>query len=396
MSTTFSAQEPALGYYYQIIRGLLLLLNEDRLENPWLSFECMDDISIETPEETDLYQTKLHVTKAQLTDRSTDFWKTIRVWSEGISNGIYLPERTIFTLVTTANCSTETFISKFGSEDEKDMKYILQTMTTISQEKGSNTANAKGYCAFMALTEEQKEMLIKNIRIAYADLSIEKTMEAIRNKLKLSAPSKFLDQFVDGVVGWWYINSVQMLLPQSSFSYISQESVHAYIDTLRDQLRADALPEEFYKAIDVSDAELEECQSKKYIKQLSLVDATDREKRAAISDYQRAYGQRSKWLRDGRVTQEEYDVFDSNLCDNWTSRFGLIQDQVEDKTEEERKQVGHNFYRDFYVDPKHDMPSFKNKGSYITKGSYQMLSDQKVVGWHPDYKTILIDDETVE
>lgn len=75
MSTTFSAQEPALGYYYQIIRGLLLLLNEDRLENPWLSFECMDDISIETPEETDLYQTKLHVTKAQLTDRSTDFWR---------------------------------------------------------------------------------------------------------------------------------------------------------------------------------------------------------------------------------------------------------------------------------------------------------------------------------
>ena len=50
MSTTFSAKEPALGYYYQIIRGLVLLLDEDRMESPSLSFECLDDISIENEE----------------------------------------------------------------------------------------------------------------------------------------------------------------------------------------------------------------------------------------------------------------------------------------------------------------------------------------------------------
>ena len=102
MSTAFSAKEPALGYYYQIIRGLVLLLDADRMERPALSFECLDDISIENAEETDLYQTKLHIKQAQLTDRSTDFWKTIRVWSDGIKDGIYMPERTIFTLITTA------------------------------------------------------------------------------------------------------------------------------------------------------------------------------------------------------------------------------------------------------------------------------------------------------
>ena len=71
MSTTFSAKEPALGYYYQIIRGLVLLLDEDRMESPSLSFACLDDISIENEEETDLYQLKLHVSTAQLTDRYT-------------------------------------------------------------------------------------------------------------------------------------------------------------------------------------------------------------------------------------------------------------------------------------------------------------------------------------
>lgn len=80
MSSTFSAKEPALGYYYQIIRGLVQLLYENRMANPCLSFECLDDIAIEEAgnEESgdvELYQAKLHITPAQMTDRSTDFWK---------------------------------------------------------------------------------------------------------------------------------------------------------------------------------------------------------------------------------------------------------------------------------------------------------------------------------
>lgn len=73
MSSTFSAKDPALGYYYQIIRGLVLLLGETRMVSPCLSFECLDDIAIENDDKVDLYQTKLHITPAQLTDRSTDF-----------------------------------------------------------------------------------------------------------------------------------------------------------------------------------------------------------------------------------------------------------------------------------------------------------------------------------
>jgi hypothetical protein len=96
------------------------------------------------------------------------------------------------------------------------------------------------------------------------------------------------------------------------------------------------------------------------------------------------------------VTQNEYDKFDSDLRDDWDSRFGLIQDECEGKNEEEKCQKGHEFYRDFYVAPKHNMPTFKNKGSYITKGSYQMLSDESTVGWHPDYKTILENNENME
>lgn len=395
MSSTFSAKEPALGYYYQIIRGLLLLLNETRMTFPCLSLECLDDITIENKDEVDVYQAKLHIKQAQMTDRSPDFWRTIRVWSEGIKDGALNPDTTLFTLVTTATISEDSFLYLFFSSKDDDKKKILTSMEVISTET-SNKTNLPGYQSFSALTEEQKKKLISNIRIHDSEVSIDDTMVQLRNRLELSAPSRFLDSFINQVLGWWFRNCVDMLQSDTK-EIISKENVNNYIQTCRDQLREDALPDEFYDKVEVDDAALEENRDKTYVKQLEIIEATKREKKSAISDYRRAYGQRSKWLRDGRASQPEYDEFDANLHDDWKSRFEMMQDKTEDKDENDRTQAGHTFYQDNYVSPQHPLSLFRNKASlYITKGSYQMLSDNKAIGWHPDYKQLLDDDETVE
>ena len=396
MPTQFSAKQPAVGYYYQIIRGLVLLLTENRIPHPVLSFEELDDISIEGGDMVDVYQTKYHQNKeTDTTDRSSDFWKTIRVWSEGILNGSLDPNKTIFTLITTASISDSSFIHMFHTHNDENERAILSKMETISMED-SNDMNIKGYQAFNRLTDQQKKALLHNIYIVDSNVSIEDTLAELKRILQYSAPSSDLDSFIESIMGWWFINSVDTLLSSGSSSTISHDALSNQIQSTRELFRADALPDDFYEAVEVSEDEMNESESKTYVKQLSMIDATNKEKRSAISDYKRAYGQRSKWLRDGRVTQNEYDKFDSDLRDDWDSRFGLIQDECEGKNEEEKCQKGHEFYRDFYVAPKHNMPTFKNKGSYITKGSYQMLSDESTVGWHPDYKTILENNENVE
>lgn len=395
MSSTFSAKEPALGYYYQIIRGLVLLLVENRMESPCLSFECLDDIAIEDEGNVALYQAKLHIKPVQLTDRSTDFWKTIRVWSEGIKNGCFNPSVTIFTLITTASIPEGSFLNLFFSDKEEDRKKIIATMESIATET-TNKENKPGYDAFSALTEEQKQTLIGNIRITDSNVSIDDTMEQLKYRLELSAPIGALDSFIDSVLGWWFRNSVDMLQAGAKQT-ISKAAVNNYIQACRDQIRADALPDEFFEKVEIDDAALEESKDKTFVKQLTLVDATKREKKTAISDYKRAYGQRSKWLRDGRVAQSEYDSFDANLQEEWQSRFDMMLDDTEGQGEEERKMAGHMFYRENYVAPQYQLPLFRNNASgYITKGSYHMLSNDKTIGWHPDYKDLLNDDETVE
>lgn len=395
MLSTFSAKEPALGYYYQIIRGLVLLLVENRMASPCLSFECLDDIAIEDEGNVTLYQAKLHIKPVQLTDRSTDFWKTIRVWSEGIKNGCFNPSVTIFTLITTASIPEGSFLNLFFSDKDEDRKKIIATMESIATET-TNKENKPGYDAFSALTEEQKQTLIGNIRITDSNVSIDDTMEQLKYRLELSAPIGALDSFIDSVLGWWFRSSVDMLQAGTKQT-ISKAAVNNYIQACRDQIRADALPDEFFEKIEIDDAALEESKDKTFVKQLTLVDATKREKKTAISDYKRAYGQRSKWLRDGRVAQSEYDSFDANLQGEWQSRFDMMLDDTEGQGEEERKTAGHMFYRENYVAPQYQLPLFRNNASgYITKGSYQILSNDKTIGWHPDYKDLLSDDETVE
>lgn len=115
IDTDFSAKEPSLGYIYQLKYALLLLLTNARdLDNPKVRIENLDDVEIEDINTINLYQTKLHIkNKGNLTDSSVDFWKTIRVWSENITNGLIDPDKTIFNLITTENVPTTSVLFKF-------------------------------------------------------------------------------------------------------------------------------------------------------------------------------------------------------------------------------------------------------------------------------------------
>ena len=86
-----------------------------------------------------------------------------------------------------------------------------------------------------------------------------------------------------------------------------------------------------------------------------------------------------------------------DLQEGWNSRFEMMLDDTEGKGVDERKKAGHDFYRNNYVNPQYQLPLFRGKASlYVTKGSYQILSNDKIIGWHPDFKDLLNDDETVE
>ena len=160
--TDFSAKEPSLGYYYQIRYSLYLLLREKVKDNPSIRLEDLDDIVLNDIDGTNLYQTKLHINSvANLSERSSDFWKTIRVWSEAILNNLVDVDNTIFTLITTAKATPDSFISKLTINSVQTRIGILESMQNICKEQNNQT-NQKGYSAFLNLSSEQQIKLTSN------------------------------------------------------------------------------------------------------------------------------------------------------------------------------------------------------------------------------------------
>src|ERR1039457_5375541 len=97
----FSAQESGLGYLYQSRYALWLLL--DGPEEQEVVLETLDDIVLsQDGPPRDLLQTKHNALPARLTDASSPLWKTLRIWSTHVKDGVIQVPPTTLTLITTA------------------------------------------------------------------------------------------------------------------------------------------------------------------------------------------------------------------------------------------------------------------------------------------------------
>ncbi|OJW77902.1 MAG: hypothetical protein BGO69_10640 [Bacteroidetes bacterium 46-16] len=387
MSSIFCANEPTLGYLYQIRYGLKLLLQEQD-ENATLLIETIDDISITSSMGTDVYQTKFHLNNPpNITNASTDFWKTIRVWSEMVSTGQINPDTSVFTLVTTAAASTGSILAKlsFNVGNERDVSGIIVDMIEVA-DTSSNQTNQAAYTAFKALTEEQQTKLVKRIIVLDSSQNINEAKDAILTILRVTC--KNYESLFERVEGW-FINQVILQL-QNQRQGISFRELQQIIWDVIDSLKSDNLPADFLSSIVGDETQLSAYRNMPFVKQLQIIGAQPQTINHAISDYHRAFSQASKWLREGLISPNDQMEYHAKLHDDWSRKYSALCGIVDGEEENLSAERGHNFYKNFYVaqyPPIHIKERFKEV--YMVIGSCQMLSDSKKIGWHPKYETLI-------
>lgn len=356
--------------------------------NPSISIENLDDIVIEEEDKVNLFQTKLHINSvANLTDASPDFWKTVRVWAESITGGLIDVNNTIFSLITTAEVSESSFLFQLKHGEKRDVDDVIMKMLACAT-TSDNKGNKKGYDAFISLSNIDKTALIKNISILDASLSISEALEAIKNQLMYSAPVGKLDSFVEHLEGWWFQQCLEML--NGNIETISSKFLSQKISDIRDTFQLDNLPDSFADPLNIDESELPDYEDRVFVKQLKIISIRNNGLRNAISDFRRAFEQRSKWLREDLTSLDEIEYFEKQLFDNWTNIFMALKDDCEDVSKEEMIKLGKNFYQKFYVERVPNIrirPKFSSE--YLTRGSCHMLSDKLKIGWHPDYENLI-------
>jgi hypothetical protein len=387
--TNFSAKEPSLGYYYQLRIGLYLILKAKSKPKSIIKIENLDDVVVGDIDTLDLYQTKLHINSvANLTDASADFWKTIRIWSEHITNGHVDAKNTVFTLMTTAAVGTGSFIENFKPKEEiKDAGSIQKAMLKVAEES-SSTTNAKAYESFKALTSDQQFDLINSIIVLDNTLSIDQALTSVQNELRYATHPKKLDSLIERLEGWWF--QLCILLLQNKIDHISLEEIQIKIAGINDSLKDDNLPDDFANPIEIDEKSLENYQDKLFVAQLKLVAVRSNVLRSAVNDFHRAFKQRSKWLREELTSINDEELFEKRLEDHWQNIFSMIKDDCEGMDETSLQKIGYEFYKKYYIER---VPPIKIRerftSEYLTRGSCHILSDKKRIGWHPNYNDLL-------
>ena len=388
-NVSFEAKDPSLGYYYQVLYSLYLMLSKRDKPNLTIKLEDLDDLVINCSENLHLIQLKHHNTDdSSLSDRSLDFWKTIRVWSTEIAEcRISEIDNTIFSLVTTGKISDKTFLLMLKDGKIRDTGYALKEMNRISADKSVDSTK-KSYEAFSRLTDDQKKSLVDNIYIIDQEVNIDAVLDLIKSQLRYSAPSNKVGVLSDGVIGWWLKQCIN-LLSNSGQSEIKDKDLQNEIWSIIEKLKQDDLPDSF--VLDVIGNPLNEYEKHIFFKQLKLIALGNRSLLNAVNDFRKAYGQKNKWLQDGLIMPDEIEKYEQNLYENWERLFSFIADKYDgSKNSDELIQAGKDFYNEFIGKPHPSIrPNYSS--TYYPIGSYHMLADKKLIGWHPDYEN-LIDD----
>lgn len=325
----FSAPDPALGYLYQVRCALLWSLQRLKEETTFeASIETLDDVAFEKDgAPVELLQTKLNKNKnANLTDASTDLWKTIRIWLAALKSG-EISNETVLYLLTTENAATGS-IAAYLKKTDRNTEAALTALEGIAQ-TSTNSTNKEGYAAFLSISHEQRREFIKKITIIDSASDMSDLDGDLRKEVYHAAGKANLDTFLSYLEVWWFRRSITQLLNVHSKDRILSDELEAQMADLRDQFKQDSLPiaDDLLNYV-LNDEIAETYKDFPFAHQVKL--ATENSKRitAAIRDYHRAFEQRSRWQRHDLLYIGDLTTYEKALEEEWELVFAGVEDRV--------------------------------------------------------------------
>jgi hypothetical protein len=373
------AAASALGYAYQAEAALVELVRRAKVEPATkLTIEKYDDVAFEADgRPRELLQSKHHIEGVgDLTDRSRDLWRTIKVWIDSVEAGDAVLPGATFSLLTTATAPDGSVASLLRGE-ERDVPSALSTLELIAA-AGGNAANASAYEAFLRLDENRQRALVSAIVVLDHAPGLADVTPALISELGWSLRPRFREQMVERLLEWWDRRVIQHLL--TGQVPIEADEVFYELDALRDEFSAHDLPIDITR--EQADARELADDERVFVQQLQLLAMSSRPLELAIRDYKRAYMQRARWTEDALVSSRELRRYEERLLDEWEhiSAAAWLELGEED---EERRRAGQEVYERIQFVELWIRPNCQER--FVSRGSYHMLANELKVGWHPDF-----------
>ena len=375
-----------LGYLYQCRYALLAALDEVKKDpSHELSIERFDDIAFEnsgTPHE--LIQTKHSINSGILSDKSVDVWKTLLIWMKRAEDDPKSITRTRFVLLTTATADAGCGVELLRHSDEfRNVDTAIDKLTAAAQDSG-NQSTELAREKFLNLDAAVRKLLVSNIWVFDSHANIIDLREDIEVALTLHAPLNKTETFTDYLEGWWFSRIIKGLTEVESPA-IPLLSLHAKVMEISNNFTMANLPlapgiEDIpVPPIDINDRRI-------FIRQMRLIGLGDKQSAAGAKDYYRAFTQRSRWAREDLLLDDESRRYDSALGDAFEREAMAVIGSEAIADDASKKSCGQKL---FHWSRRHPLPLRNRDEQWLSAGSFQMLSERLLIGWHPDYEKLL-------
>jgi hypothetical protein len=376
------------SYSLQVRHVLFELLNCN--ETDTVSIEVFDDVAVEKDDGSiEAIQLKSVLSKNNpISDRAVDLWKTFYNWLLAVNEGELNPDNTIFELVITANREGKiaNFFSSANSlEEAEEMweKARLEFFDDKGREKKLSETNALYINNFFdPLKKHSACKIIKNFKLVIIEKNhTEFLYDTFCQKVMI--PNELLENAFIFILGWIDKKTAE-LIEKGQVMSISFKEFKSQLIAITRELNQNLSLRELAPRPTDQDIENEYSSLKKYIEQLNIIDCNYTEKIEAISDYLRASTNRTLWARNGYISEKSLDDYEEELVARWNNKKKIIDITQRNLSSKDKGSLLYLQCKDERINI-----DYLSVPGFFTPGCYHALSDELIVGWHPDYKNLL-------
>lgn len=387
----YAAGEQGLGYIYQPRFALLKLLQLAESSSVFIEkdddLDFLDNNGIKT-----LASLKHKAVGDRLTDLSTDFWKSVRIWLARYNRDGRRDADLRFFLFTTGSVSTTSFLRHFLPDKSSSIEELSPLSKIASDVLAKTTSKLTKTIAteFNQLSDDEKDDFLSRIVIFDGSPRIADVPAIIKNQHMRSIRREHRDFVFERLEGWWNDVVINLLTGKRNEAIYGYE-ISDKLSNFAEEYKSDNLPINFRGKI--PDGEIDtESDPRIFVKQLREIGISSNRIRNAILDYYRAFEQRSAWARENLLISGEMEEYEDRLIDEWERyRYVVFEDLDENSADTILIEAGKALYQ--WADLQSgNINSLRIRERvtepYVIRGGFHILANAHPIPrvyWHPHF-----------
>lgn len=316
-----SAPGQYLGFALQPVRlcyHLLTCPNGARV-----SLEHLDDVAIHCANGAlMLEQTKSALKQNPLSDWAEDLWKAVANWLDSAANGEIAPGRTQFQLYVTPSRTGAWAQALSDATTPADVTCLTAEIKAKLARRKTPAGCSTFLRRYLDASEDERFAIVGCLKVLSDDND---PIDALRALLAPTVSPEIVDLLCQAAIGMAK-DQADRLIRDGKPAIIEGDAFKANFRSFVQRNNLPGLLTSFTAPPAVSEVSTILSTRPTFIRQLELIEATEKERVRAISDFLRTSADKSVWAETGLVYEESLRDWDDDLV----RRHGWISGEIAD------------------------------------------------------------------